>query len=80
MVLDLLMKSFNILLSAVPMWMLPLEKGGPSCRRKVGFPSRSFSMEWYRSMLSQYFSVSGSLWGRLALMEKPVAGRLSVLV
>ena len=37
------MKSLMVLFRAWPMWMLPLEKGGPSCREKRGCPSFFFS-------------------------------------
>ena len=44
--LYLVMKSFMHLFSAVPMWMAPLENGGPSCRSKMGLPSVLLSISW----------------------------------
>src|SRR6267143_360672 len=75
---DLTTSSFRILFSAVPMWMLPLAYGGPSCSTNFGAPRRRARIFPYRSMAAQRASVSGSLAGRLAFIGKPVRGRLTV--
>jgi len=72
------MKSLSALLSAWPMWMSPLENGGPSCRLKRGLPSFFLSISWYRSMSYQRWSISGSRLARPARMGKSVFGRLIV--
>ena len=74
------MKSLRILFIAVPMWMLPFENGGPSCSMNSGLSLPFSCMRLYRSIDSQYFSISGSLCGSPARMGKSVTGRLSVLV
>src|SRR6476469_6177610 len=75
---DLTTSSLRILLSAVPMWMLPLAYGGPSCSTNFGAPARRSRIFPYRSIACQRASVSGSLVGRLAFIGKSVRGRLTV--
>src|SRR5579862_8668023 len=70
--------SFRILLSAVPMWMLPLAYGGPSCSTNFGAPRRCTRICPYKSIAAQRASVSGSVLGRLAFIGKSVRGRLTV--
>src|ERR1700748_2448576 len=70
--------SFRILLSAVPMWILPLAYGGPSCRTNFGALCRRLRICPYRSIEAHRASVSGSLVGRLAFIGKSVRGRLTV--
>ena len=74
------MISLRALFMAVPMWMPPLEKGGPSWRLKRGLPSFFFSSSLYTSCSCQRLSISGSRLGRPARMGKSVLGRLMVLL
>src|SRR3954468_21654305 len=75
---DFTTKSLMILLSAVPMWMLPLVYGGPSCRMNFGAPRRRSRIFPYRSIAAHRASASGSVVGRLAFIGKSVRGRLTV--
>src|SRR5207253_4182195 len=75
---DLTTSSLRILFSAVPMWMLPLAYGGPSCSTNFGAPARRSRIFPYRSIACQRASVSGSLVGRFAFIGKSVRGRLTV--
>src|SRR5207342_3145747 len=75
---DLTTSSFRILFSAVPMWMLPLAYGGPSCSTNFGAPARRSRIFPYRSIACQRASVSGSLVGRFAFIGNSVRGRLTV--
>src|SRR3989442_8575706 len=75
---DLATSSFKILVSAVPMWMLPFAYGGPSCSTNFGRPARRARIFPYRSIAAHRASVSGSEVGRLAFIGKSVRGRLTV--
>src|SRR4029078_9106369 len=75
---DLTTNSFRILFIAVPMWMLPLVYGGPSCSTNFGAPCRAARILPERSRVFQRASVSGSLVGRLGFIGKSVRGRLTV--
>src|SRR4051812_2548588 len=75
---DFTTRSFRILLSAVPRWMLPLAYGGPSCRTNFGAPFRRSRIFPYRSIAPQRSSISGSTVWRFAFMGNSVRGRLTV--
>src|SRR5215510_181461 len=75
---DFTTRSFRILLSAVPRWMLPLAYGGPSCSTNFGAPFRRSRIFPYRSIALQRSSHSGSTVWRFAFIGKSVRGRLTV--
>ena len=72
------MKSFRILFSAVPMWMLPFAYGGPSWRMKRGRPAEAARTAASRPIFFQAARRSGSRRGRSAFIGKSVFGRFSV--
>src|SRR6185437_3602611 len=78
MLFDFTMKSFRILLNAVPRWMLPLAYGGPSCKTNMGLPLRAWRIRPYRSSDSHRSSILGSAVGRFAFIGNPVFGKLTV--
>src|SRR6185312_11204388 len=78
MLFDFTMKSFRILLNAVPRWMLPFAYGGPSCKTNRGLPLRACRIRPYRSSDSHRSSILGSAAGRFAFIGNPVLGRLTV--
>src|SRR5699024_9776325 len=63
---------------AVPIWMLPLAYGGPSCSTKRGLPSLCFISWLYRSFLFLSSSMTGSFLGRPARISNRVLGRCRV--
>src|SRR4051812_29276770 len=78
MLLAFTMKSFRILLNAVPRWMLPFAYGGPSCKTNTGLPFRASRICSYKPSASHCASIFGSAIGRFAFIGKSVFGRFTV--